>query len=86
MAAGRPEKDKPASLETRFEFDSFEKLRSFLDGIADESERLDHHANISFGREHVALIIYAKTGTLEKIDFDLAEGIDKRFQHVTQQA
>ncbi|WP_178861425.1 4a-hydroxytetrahydrobiopterin dehydratase [Thiomicrorhabdus cannonii] len=79
------QKDKPGSLESRFEFDSFEKLRSFLDQIAEESERLDHHANISFGREHVAVIIYAKTGTLGKSDFDLADGIDKSFQRVTQQ-
>lgn len=79
------QKDKPGSLESRFEFDRFETLRSFLDEIADESERLDHHANISFGKEHVAVMIYAKTGTLEKGDFDLADRIDKCFQRVTQQ-
>lgn len=76
-------KDKPASLEARFDFDSFETLRSFLDGLAEISEQLDHHANISFGREHVSVIIYAKTGSLEQIDFDLAQGMDESFHRVT---
>jgi len=75
-------KDKPASMEARFEFDDFEKLRVFLDEIAELAEQLDHHPNISFGREHVALIIYSLTEKLNDTDQKLATGIDESFQRI----
>jgi len=73
------QKDKPASLEARFEFDSFENLRSFLDELAEHAESLDHHRNISFGRRHASVIIYAKDGSLGDVDFALVKGIDESF-------
>lgn len=74
------QKDKPASLEARFEFQSFDNLRSFLDELAEHAESLDHHPNISFGRSHASVIIYAKGGdALGDVDFNLAKGIDDSF-------
>ncbi|MDG6773481.1 4a-hydroxytetrahydrobiopterin dehydratase [Thiomicrorhabdus sp. ZW0627] len=76
-------KDKPASMEARFEFESFETLRTFLDELAEQADRLEHHPNISFGRSHVSVIIYSRTEGLEEIDFNLANGIDEGFHRVT---
>ncbi|MDG6777290.1 4a-hydroxytetrahydrobiopterin dehydratase [Thiomicrorhabdus sp. zzn3] len=76
-------KEKPASMEARFEFDDFETLRAFLDEMAEQAESLDHHPNISFGRNHASVIIYAKTEALGETDFALATGIDDGFQRVT---
>ncbi|WP_238696310.1 4a-hydroxytetrahydrobiopterin dehydratase [Thiomicrorhabdus sediminis] len=71
------QKSKPASLEARFEFDSFEILREFLDQTAEIAEQLEHHPNISFSKQHVSMIIYAKTGELMDIDFELQSSFDK---------
>lgn len=76
-------KDKPASMEARFEFPSFEKLRSFLDELAEQADLLDHHPNISFGRGHVSVIIYSQQEKLGDLDFALAKGIDEGFHRAT---
>lgn len=73
-------KEKPASMEARFEFDSFDNLRSFLDELAKHAEALDHHPNISFGREHASVIIYSQSESLDKVDYALADAIDDAFQ------
>jgi len=74
------QKDKPASLEARFDFDDFEKLRAFLDDIAEVAESVGHHPNISFSRQHVSIIIYAKEASLSDVDFALVQGIDESFE------
>lgn len=76
-------KSKPASMEARFEFDNFEKLRSFLDNVAEQAEKLEHHPNISFGREHASIVIYSTTEELNDTDKALAQGIENGFQSVT---
>lgn len=76
-------KNKPASMEARFEFGNFEKLRSFLDELAEQADLLDHHPNISFGRGHVSVIIYSQEPELGELDFALAKGIDEGFHRVT---
>ncbi|BBP44120.1 4a-hydroxytetrahydrobiopterin dehydratase [Thiosulfativibrio zosterae] len=77
-------KKSPASLEARFEFSTFEKLRSFLDELAEQADLLNHHPNISFGRGHVSVIIYGQAAELQELDFALAHGIDEGFHRVTQ--
>ncbi|QBZ82869.1 Putative pterin-4-alpha-carbinolamine dehydratase [Hydrogenovibrio crunogenus] len=76
-------KKKPASLEARFEFNDFEKLRAFLDELAEQADLLDHHPNISFGRGHASVIIYSNSEELTEIDYALAKGIDEGFHRVT---
>jgi len=76
------QKKKPASLDTRFDFDDYDSLRTFLDEAAEVSEKLDHHANISFGRNHVSIIIYSTSDELNELDISLADGIDECFQRV----
>ncbi|MBN2866248.1 MAG: 4a-hydroxytetrahydrobiopterin dehydratase [Thiotrichales bacterium] len=76
------QKKKPVSLDTRFDFEEYDLLRLFLDEVADVSEKLNHHANISFARTHVSIIIYSSTEELNDLDIALAEGIDECFQRV----
>lgn len=76
-------KEKPASMEARFEFPNFDKLRSFLDELAEQADLLDHHPNISFGRGHVSVIIYSQKEALADLDFALAKGIDEGFYRVS---
>lgn len=73
-------KKKPASVEARFEFESFDNLRSFLDVLADKADALEHHPNISFGKTHASVIIYSRSPELDKVDYELVEAIDKAFQ------
>lgn len=80
------QKKRPVSLDTRFDFDDYQTLRDFLDELADVSEELDHHANISFGRTHVSVIIYSTSEELNEKDIALANGIDECFQRVTNQS
>lgn len=75
-------KPKPASMEARFEFESFDTLRTFLDELAETADSLDHHPNISFGRTHVSVIIYSQDSELNDTDRALADGIDKSFDRV----
>ncbi len=77
------QKAKPASLETKFEFEEYEVLRGFLDDLAEVAEKLDHHPNLSFGRTHVSVIIYSTEDELRDVDIALAEGIDECFQRIT---
>lgn len=75
-------KKSPMSLDARFDFEEYDALRSFLDELADVADSLDHHPNISFGKTHVSVMIYAKTGDLEQIDYDLVKGIDEGYDKV----
>ncbi len=73
------QKKKPASLEARFDFESYETLRTFLDDLADVAEKLEHHPNVSFGKTHVSVIIYSTADELTDVDIALADGIDDCF-------
>ncbi len=71
-------------LEARFEFDTFEQTRDFLDEVAGFAESLEHHPNISFGKNYASIAIYAKDGELQEIDRTLAEEIDGGFTKITK--
>lgn len=73
------QKNKPPSLEARFDFESFSTLRDFLDDVAEVAEKLNHHPNISFGRSHASLIIYGQGEEIAEVDIALAEGVDECF-------
>jgi 4a-hydroxytetrahydrobiopterin dehydratase len=80
-------KRRPPSLEARFEFEDYDLMRDFLDDIADVTEQMEHHPNISFGRTHVSIVIYPKSGdALDEIDHQLAQNIDKCFEKIDQPA
>jgi len=88
LSSAWKQKDKAATLEARFEFESFEILRDFLDEVADVADNVGHHPNLSFGREHVSVIIYAQNqeSGLSDTDFNLAQGIDDAFSKTQETA
>jgi pterin-4a-carbinolamine dehydratase len=70
-------------LEARFEFSSFDKLRDFLDILAEKANGLEHHPNVSFGKNYASIAIYAKADELDDIDFKLAQAIEDGFYYIT---
>ncbi len=70
-------KSKPASVDTRFEFDSYEILTVFLDDITEHTSLLKHNPNISFGKGYVSVVIYPLEAELGEVDFELAKQIDE---------
>lgn len=76
-------KQKPPSMEARFQFSDFETLRVFLDKVAEQADKHEHHPNISFGRSHASIIIYSTGEELGEVDHALAQGIDDSFEQAT---
>jgi len=77
-------KKRAGTLEARFEFDDYDVMRDFLDDVADVTEKLDHHPNISFSRSHVSIIIYSQEGgELSDLDHQLAHDIEECFNQMS---
>ena len=53
------ERQRPARLEGRYEFDSYRALRDFLDSAAELSEREGFYPDMGFGRDYVNITIHA---------------------------
>jgi len=56
------ERDRPSRLEKRYEFDSYEALRDFLDRAASLSEEKNLYPDIGFTRTHVNITIHTDEG------------------------
>jgi pterin-4a-carbinolamine dehydratase len=52
-------RERPARLECRHVFPSYDELRDFLDRAADLSDATGIHPNISFGRDYVNMTLFA---------------------------
>jgi pterin-4a-carbinolamine dehydratase len=57
------ERNRPARLERRYEFDDYESLRAFLEEAADLSEKNGLYPDIGFGRTHASFTIHAEDGS-----------------------
>lgn len=77
------QRKRPESLEAKFTFVGYDPLRDFLDAIADDCEQLDHHPNISFGRDYASLMIYPIGEALGDTEFELARRISQRYEQIT---
>ena len=66
------ERKRPICLEKRFEFDSYDLTRDFLDKLGDHSEAIQRFPDISFGRTYVNI-------TIRPVDEDGVLGDDDRF-------
>ena len=51
------ERKRPVCIEGRFDFDSYEATRDFLDKLGDHSEATQRFPDISFGRTYVNITI-----------------------------
>ena len=54
------ERIRPARLEGRYEFASYDELRDFLEEAAKLSEREDYYPDMGFGRDYVNITIHAQ--------------------------
>ena len=74
------QKDRPECLERRFEFQSYEKTRAFLDKVGDLCEEIDRFPDMSFGKTYVNITVRplensTKNQITEK-DHDFAKAIE----------
>ena len=72
------ERKRPICLEKRFEFDSYDLTRDFLDKLGDHSEAIQRFPDISFGRTYVNITIRPvdEDGVLGDADRAFASEID----------
>ena len=62
------ERDRPPRLEKRYEFESYEALRAFLDDAADLSEEKGLFPDIGFGKTYANFTIHTEEGGTELTD------------------
>ena len=77
---GWRQKKRPECLEKRFEFESYEKNRDFLDALGDYCEKVNRFPDISFGKTYANITIRpSETNEIEeisKVDHEFATQID----------
>jgi 4a-hydroxytetrahydrobiopterin dehydratase len=62
------ERNRPARLEKRYEFESYDKLRAFLDDAADLSEKKGLFPDIGFGKTYANFTIHTDEDRSELTD------------------
>ena len=74
------ERKRPVCLERRYEFETYDATRDFLDKLGDHSEATQRFPDISFGRTYVKITIRpdddATDASLSEADRALASEID----------
>ena len=72
------ERKRPVCLERRYEFDSYDATRDFLDRLGDHSEVTQRFPDISFGRTYVNITLRPEEdgGVLNDADRAFAAEID----------
>ena len=81
---GWRQKKRPECLEKRFEFQSYEKNRDFLDALGDFCEKLNRFPDISFGKTYANITIRpSESNEIEEIskdDYEFAGKIDLLYE------
>ncbi len=73
------ERKRPIRLERRFEFDTYESTRDFLDALGELCESSKRFPDISFGKTYVNLNLFSDTESsdeLSELDHEFAAKID----------
>ena len=75
---GWRQKNRPECLEKRFEFESYEKTRDFLDALGNYCEKLNRFPDISFGKTYANITIRPSDdkSQISEDDHDFARQID----------
>ena len=77
---GWRQKKRPECLEKRFEFESYEKTRDFLDALGDFCEKDNRYPDISFGKTYANITIRPSEDNskeeISKVDHLFASDID----------
>ena len=73
-------RSRPVCLEKRFEFDSYEKTRIFLDRLGEYSEQVNRFPDISFGKTYANITIRPSENNekeeISKVDHEFSIKID----------
>ena len=78
MSQNWVERKRPVRLERRYEFDSYEILRDFLDEVADISENKQFYPDMGFGKDYVNMTIHADDdGELKEQHHQFAELLEQ---------
>ena len=81
---GWRQKNRPECLEKRFEFESYEKTRDFLDTLGDFCEKVNRFPDISFGKTYANITIRPlendEKEEISKVDHHFATQIDVLIQ------
>ena len=74
------QRKRPVRLERRFEFQTYEETRDFLDRLGDHTEKVKRFPDISFGRTYVNITLRPESDDaddqLSKADHQFASDID----------
>jgi len=77
-------KNRPECLEKRYEFESYEKTRDFLDALGDFSEKVSRYPDISFGKTYANITIRPSENNeseeISNVDHEFASQIDLLFK------
>ena len=81
---GWRQKKRPECLEKRFEFQSYEKNRDFLDALGDFCEKVNRFPDISFGKTYANITIRPSEDNerleISGDDHDFASKIDSLYE------
>ena len=77
---GWRQKNRPECLEKRFEFESYERTRDFLDALGAFCEKVNRFPDISFGKTYVNITIRPlendEKEEISEVDHEFATQID----------
>ena len=77
---GWRQKNRPECLEKRFEFQSYEETRDFLDALGEFCEKVNRFPDISFGKTYANITIRPSENNekeeITKVDHDFSTKID----------
>ena len=68
---GWRQKKRPERLEKRFEFQSYEKNRDFLDALGEYCEKVNRFPDISFGKTYANITIRPEENNVKE---EISEG------------
>lgn len=73
------ERNRPARLERRYQFDNYDSLRDFLDRAAELSERKGYYPDMGFGRDYVNITIHTEDDEKElgSVQHQFAQQLDE---------
>tara|TARA_Y100001968_G_C19440274_1_gene762132 strand:- start:2865 stop:3110 length:246 start_codon:yes stop_codon:yes gene_type:complete len=75
------QRNRPSRLERRFEFDTYDETRTFLEKLGDLSEAVKIYPDISFGKTYANVTIRTEddemNSSITSIELDFAKKIDE---------
>ena len=63
---------KPPVMTRQFTFESYEQTRSFVNDLADLSEKTGYYPNLTFSKSHATVTIYTDAEELGQDEYEFA--------------